>query len=165
MEIMWASKLGIKKFDYELFNELISLMIETKVDYTIFFRELSNIPDNIEPLTKSFYQPKENEKLQSKWNNWLNKWKEKINLSSKEETKELSNQMKLTNPKYTLREWYLVLAYQEAENGNYNLVSEIQEVMTNPYIEQSKEIEEKYYNKKPIDYFGIAGISHISCSS
>ncbi len=37
--------------------------------------------------------------------------------------------------------------------------------MTNPYDEQTKEIEEKYYTKKPSDFFGIAGISHVSCSS
>ncbi len=31
--------------------------------------------------------------------------------------------------------------------------------MTKPYEEQTKEIEEKYYTKKPSDFFGIAGIS------
>ena len=30
---------------------------------------------------------------------------------------------------------------------------------------EKKEIEEKYYIKKPSDFFGIAGISHVSCSS
>ena len=37
--------------------------------------------------------------------------------------------------------------------------------MTNPYAEQTKEIEEKYYEKKTSKFFGIAGISHVSCSS
>jgi len=37
--------------------------------------------------------------------------------------------------------------------------------MTNPYAEQSKEIEEKYYREKPSEFFEIAGISHVSCSS
>jgi uncharacterized protein YdiU (UPF0061 family) len=73
--------------------------------------------------------------------------------------------MKLINPKYTLREWHLVWAYQEAQNGNYKPVHELQEIMTNPYQEQTKEIEEKYYIKKPSDFFGIAGISYVSCSS
>ena len=73
--------------------------------------------------------------------------------------------MKLTNPKYTLREWHLVWAYQEAQNGNYEPVHKLQEIMTNPYDEQTKEIEKKYYIKKPSDFFGIAGISHVSCSS
>jgi uncharacterized protein YdiU (UPF0061 family) len=158
MEKMWASKLGIDKFDFELFNELITLMMETKVDYTIFFRELSNIPDDINQLTKSFYGNTLNENLKSKWNNWLERWKDKITINAKEK-------MKLTNPKYTLREWYLVEAYKQAQNENYKLVHELQEVMTNPYEEQSKDIEEKYYSKKPSNFFGIAGISHVSCSS
>ncbi len=158
MEKMWASKLGIDKFDFELFNELITLMMETKVDYTIFFRELSNIPDDINQLTKSFYGNTLNENLKLKWNNWLERWKDKITINAKEK-------MKLTNPKYTLREWYLVEAYKQAQNENYKLVHELQEVMTNPYEEQSKDIEEKYYSKKPSNFFGIAGISHVSCSS
>ena len=54
---------------------------------------------------------------------------------------------------------------KEAENGNYKPVQELQEIMTNPYEEQTKEIEEKYYIKKPSDFFGIAGISYVSCSS
>ncbi|MFA6741447.1 MAG: protein adenylyltransferase SelO family protein [Arcobacteraceae bacterium] len=165
MEKMWASKLGISKFDVSLFEELINLMIETKVDYTIFFRELSYIPNDINQLAKSFYGSSENETIKSKWNNWLEKWKSLINVNDEESKQKLSNQMKITNPKYTLREWHLVWAYQEAENGNYQPVQELQQIMTKPYEEQTKEIEEKYYIKKPSDFFGIAGISHVSCSS
>ena len=165
MENMWAKKLGIEKFDVELFEELINLMIETKVDYTIFFRELSNIPNDINNIEKSFYGSLKNEAIKSRWNNWLEKWKSFINVNDEESKQKLTKQMKLTNPKYTLREWHLVLAYQEAQNGNYEPVHELQKIMTNPYEEQTKEIEEKYYIKKPSDFFGIAGISHVSCSS
>ena len=73
--------------------------------------------------------------------------------------------MKAVNPKYTLREWFLVPAYKLAENGDYTLIEELQEIMNDPYEEQSKEIEEKYYREKPVELFDIAGISHVSCSS
>jgi uncharacterized protein YdiU (UPF0061 family) len=73
--------------------------------------------------------------------------------------------MKQTNPKYTLREWFLVPAYKAAQKGDYSLVREIQAIMNNPYDEQSKEIEEKYYRLKPDKLFGIAGVSFVSCSS
>ncbi|MCW8821543.1 MAG: hypothetical protein OQK45_04895, partial [Sulfurovum sp.] len=66
---------------------------------------------------------------------------------------------------YTLREWFLVPAYQKATEGDYTLIHQMQEVMTSPYDEQSKEIEEIYYSKKPSEFFEIAGISHVSCSS
>ncbi|WP_321311639.1 protein adenylyltransferase SelO family protein [Halarcobacter sp.] len=162
IEKMWASKLGLDKFDFEIFNELINLLMENPIDYTIFFRELSNIPEDINGISKSFYDNSfEKENIKSAWNKWLKNWKEKLD----EDLKTVSINMKQTNPKYTLREWHLVTAYQNAENGNYDLIQELQEIMTNPYDEQTKEIEEKYYRKKPTDFFGIAGISHVSCSS
>ncbi len=61
--------------------------------------------------------------------------------------------MKLINPKYTLREWFLVPAYEQAKEGDYTLIKELQEIMTNPYSEQSKEVESKYYSLKPSDVF------------
>ena len=73
--------------------------------------------------------------------------------------------MKLTNPKYTWREWLIAPAYQQAEEGNYSLVKELQEVLSHPYDEQSKEIEDKYYRLKPKEFFNAGGISHYSCSS
>ena len=163
---MWSSKLGLESFDTKLFNELIMLMIETSVDYTIFFRELSNIPDDISTLAKSFYGDAiYDEKIMQKWTEWLNKWKELINISIPELKEKLSKQMKQVNPKYTLREWFLVPAYKEAQKGDYTLIKELQELMTHPYSEQSSEIEEKYYREKPSEFFEIAGISHVSCSS
>ncbi len=158
---MWASKLGLATFDVPLFNELQSLMIQTSVDYTIFFRELSALPEDIEPLKKSFYR--DDEVLFNNWSEWLEKWKLRIN--SANTRSELSRQMKSVNPKYTLREWILVPAYQQATNGDYALIHELQEVMTQPYAEQSEEVTQKYYRKKPSEVFEIAGISHVSCSS
>ncbi len=166
MEKMWAAKLGLDTFDVALFKELTMLMVQTSVDYTIFFRELSQIPEDIDPLKKSFYKNMtSNHIILKSWSAWLEKWKSHINATSPESREELSKQMKRVNPKYTLREWFLVPAYQQATKGDYTLISEMQEVMTSPYDEQSKEIEDKYYSKKPSEFFEIAGISHVSCSS
>lgn len=171
---MWASKLGLKTFHASLFNELVILMVETSVDYTIFFRELSTVPEDISPLTKSFYGDAVlNDKILKSWSEWLEKWRSlihttnpvDINTTTSESREKLSKQMKAVNPKYTLREWFLVPAYQQATRGDYTLIQELQEVMTDPYAEQSKEIEEKYYKEKPSEFFEIAGISHVTCSS
>jgi uncharacterized protein YdiU (UPF0061 family) len=158
MEKMWANKLGMDSFDEDLFSELMELMLETSVDYTIFFRELSSLPKDIRPLEKSFYRDiSTNEDLAKQWSLWFEKWKLLVKMSSDE--------MKKINPKYTLREWFLVPAYEEAIKGDYTLIKELQEVMNDPYSEQSKDIEDKYYSKKPLEFFDIAGISHVSCSS
>ena len=166
IQTMWATKLGLTTFNAELFKELVILMLQTSVDYTILFRELSAIPEDIEPLKKSFYQESiASQSILTRWSEWLEKWKSLINATSPESREKISQQMKRVNPKYTLREWFLVPAYQQATEGDYTLIKELQEIMTKPYDEQSKEIEEKYYRLKPSEFFAIAGISHVSCSS
>lgn len=166
IQTMWAEKLGLEHFDEELFKELIILMLQTSVDYTIFFRELSHIPEDIEPLADSFYSEEfENGTLLTQWSAWLKKWKQLLNANTNKSLAEISTQMKHTNPKYTLREWHLVPAYEQAKTGDYTLLRELQEVMNNPYEEQSEEIQEKYYALKPTRFFDIAGVSHVSCSS
>jgi uncharacterized protein YdiU (UPF0061 family) len=174
LEKMWASKLGLESFDEVLFEELMHLMIETGVDYTIFFRELSKLPKDIAPLIKSFYNEDfYHDKTLKRWSDWLESWKQLIhqsnpedcNCSNEKSRQNLSKKMKKINPKYTLREWFLVPAYKAAQKADYSLIHELQEIMNNPYDEQSLEIEEKYYKEKPAELFEIAGVSHVSCSS
>ncbi|WP_292356906.1 MULTISPECIES: protein adenylyltransferase SelO family protein [unclassified Methylophaga] len=174
MEKMWAAKLGLDTFNAELFNELVALMMQTSVDYTIFFRELSMVPDEIGPLKKSFYKnptyKQDPERINKRWSEWLTKWKALIAKANTTESQpfsheELSNKMKQVNPKYSLREWLVVPAYQQAKEGNYSLIRELQEVMTNPYDEQSKDVEDKFYRLKPHAFFEVGGLSYYSCSS
>lgn len=134
MHQMWAAKLGLETIDAALFNELVKLMLETAVDYTIFFRELSAIPDDIAALKKSFYTSSED--LHERWSAWLVKWKALISQAS-QSPEEISEQMKRVNPKYLLREWFVVPAYKEAATGNYALTRQLQDIMTQPYAEQS----------------------------
>ncbi|MEA2048072.1 MAG: protein adenylyltransferase SelO family protein [Campylobacterota bacterium] len=163
MTKMWSAKLGLVEYDAALFRELAVLMVHTSVDYTLFFRELSELPADMEPLEKSFYQDIGNDAaLQKRWLLWLQTWKGHISYLNRDE---LSKHMKRVNPKYTLREWHLVAAYQSAKAGDYTLLKELQAVMTKPYDEQSKEVESKYYSLKPSRFFEVGGISHVSCSS
>jgi uncharacterized protein YdiU (UPF0061 family) len=164
MDQMWAAKPGLGTFNGALFNELVMLMMKTSVDYTIFFRELSAIPDDIEPLKTSFYSS--SKEMDERWSAWLTKWKMLIsNASPSQSNEELSKQMKRVNPKYSLREWFVVPAYKEAAARHYTLIRELQEVMTQPYDEQSKEVEGKYDRLKPSQFFEAGGTSHYSCSS
>ncbi|MAV81822.1 MAG: hypothetical protein CMD12_07640, partial [Flavobacteriales bacterium] len=66
IQLMWAKKLGLKKYDETLTNELFNLMIISKADFTIFFRKLSDIPENISFLKESFYL-NPTEELNKKW--------------------------------------------------------------------------------------------------
>jgi len=165
MDNMWAAKLGLNTFDPALFNELQTLMVQTAVDYTILFRELSTVPKDIAALQTSFYKGQayraDPEAMDKRWSDWLKKWHTLID----SDHDEVSKRMKLVNPKYCLREWFVVPAYQQASTGEYTLVRELQDIMSQPYAEQSKEIEAKYYRLKPLEFFELGGLSHYSCSS
>ncbi|MCH8551907.1 MAG: protein adenylyltransferase SelO family protein [Natronospirillum sp.] len=181
MESMWAAKLGLAEFDPELFSELISLMMKTPVDYTLFFRELSAIPDTVEALKNSFYSglslsgeaaPAAGE-ITSRWAEWLEKWRSAIGLDQSGEAapdqsrlrEQVARSMKQVNPKTIWREWLVVPAYQQAAAGNYDLIRELQDIMTRPYEEQTSETAEKFYQLKPLALFDVGGVSHYSCSS
>ena len=162
IQTMWAAKLGLSEYHPELFEQLIELMTHTEVDYTMFFRELSHIPEDISTLQKSFYV-KTAPQLDEQWQSWLKSWRDLILKDSN--LAEISTKMKQINPKYTWREWLVVPAYQQAMQGDYTLVRELQEVLSHPYDEQSPEIAAKYYQLKPKEFFNAGGVSHYSCSS
>ena len=159
---MWADKLGLETLDHKLLNQLITLMMKTHVDYTLFFRELCNIPENISDIEISFYAAPSDE-VTEEWQRWLTSWRKKIPSASSPEV--IAKQMKQINPKYTWREWLIVPAYQLAENGDYTLIHELEEVFQDPYGEQSQQMEDKYYRLRPLEFFASGGVSHYSCSS
>lgn len=162
MQQMWAAKLGLTEYEPVLFKQLIELMVDSEVDYTLFFRELSHIPDDVSALKKSFYV-KTSPQLDAQWQSWLKGWRDLV--SNAGDLAEVSAKMKQTNPKYTWREWLIVPAYQQAMQGDYTLIKELQAVFSYPYDEQSPAVENKYYRLKPKAFFNAGGVSHYSCSS
>lgn len=162
LQKMWPAKLGLTEYNPQVFKKLMQLMTHSEVDYTIFFRELSHIPEDVSALKKSFYV-KTSQQIDEQWQAWLKSWRDLVikdgNLA------EISASMKQANPKYTWREWLIVPAYQQAMQGDYTLVRELQEVLSYPYDEQSQEVEDKYYRLKPRAFFNVGGVSHYSCSS
>ena len=164
LECMWARKLGVSPIQVSsLLNELLNLMIMSKVDYTLFFRILSGVPDEFSTLKKSFYQPT-SEQVGTLWQEWFQRWHEciKSNGASKKDT---SNAMKNINPNVTWREWLVVPAYQQAEQGEYSLIHELQELFSNPYDEIQPDLAAKYKALRPRELFNTGGVSHYSCSS
>ena len=159
---MWANKLGLNNYDETLVNEIFNLMVLSKADYTILFRKLSYIPENLNFLKDCLYFPV-NEELNQRWQVWLKKWQETLKKEGSINTK--SQSMKSINPIYTWREWIVLAAYEDAEKGNYNKIKELQAVFSKPYDKQSLEIEQKYNRLKPNQFFNYGGVSHYSCSS
>ena len=170
MESMWATKLGIASYNHDLLIKLLQLMLRTGVDYNLFFRELSSIPEDMASLTKSFYYPPKAE-VMTEWEAWLQTWRERIEKDA-EAKGDVANiiaataeNMRKANPIFTWREWLIVPAYKAAEKGDFTPIHELQKILTAPYDEQSKEVENKYYQLRPLEFFSAGGVAHYSCSS
>ena len=170
MESMWATKLGIASYNHDLLIKLLQLMLRTGVDYNLFFRELSSVPEDMASLTKSFYYPPKAE-VMTEWEAWLQTWRERIEKDA-EAKGDVANiiaataeNMRKANPIFTWREWLIVPAYKAAEKGDFTPIHELQKILTAPYDEQSKEVENKYYQLRPLEFFSAGGVAHYSCSS
>jgi uncharacterized protein YdiU (UPF0061 family) len=192
---MFAAKLGLdcdimaNEEDQELFAELQALLVLTPTDYTLFWRELSKLPSSAATLRPAFYATElyaaDPAKVERMWDGWLAKYNARIDAeiakhkrsgsaASSDDASDrptlnratISDAMCRVNPKYVPREWMLVRAYKAAINsGDYSLIHELQRVFERPYDEQDEETASKYYARKPLDMFGLAGTSHCSCSS
>ena len=162
LQYMWSKKLGLPQYDQQLCESLLSLLELSKVDFTIFFRELSHLPNNFSALNKSFYQPP-SKQLEMQWQSWFEQWR--LLVSSANNQQRVSQAMLKVNPKYTWREWLIVPAYEQASRGDYSLIHQLQDILNQPYEEQTQAIEDQYYRLRPNTYFYTGGISHYSCSS
>ena len=164
VESMWASKLGLRRFDATLFSDLFRLMQHSRVDYTLFFRALCDLPQEAAALEHTFYaDPADAHRDQ--WQSWLNRWHDQIAADGAQDMDAISSAMKHTNPRYTWREWLVVSAYERAERGDYTQVRELQSLFAHPYVDQPTDIAAKADQKRPPRFQGLGGVSHFSCSS
>ncbi|MFM8258913.1 MAG: protein adenylyltransferase SelO family protein, partial [Vulcanococcus sp.] len=127
---MWARKLGLPSADPELVAELLELMLRTSLDYTIFFRRLSDLPEQLSQLQPSFYEPV-SDALDRQWLRWLQRWHAQI--SGHGDPGEIAASMKQVNPAITWREWLIAPAYQQAALGDSREIQALQAVFQTPY--------------------------------
>eukprot|EP00606_Chrysophyceae_sp_TOSAG23-5_P000591 GSChrysophyteH2.ASY1.ANO1.1399.1 assembled CDS len=152
---MLQNKLGFDRWTEKeqlLYEAIDRLIYESGMDFTIFYRQLSTISSSDTPsvaflkLQNSFY---------SKNTDDLKHAQEKISQQEVDD-KGLSASdrvdiMKSTNPKYVLRNWMAVLAYEAAIEGDTSIVEELQNLLEDPYEigGRNVQMEEKYYRTTP----------------
>lgn len=159
LEAMWAGKLGLPGYDADLVQELLQLLASSRADYTLFFRRLSAIPESVEDLRPSFYLPS-SEELDGRWQAWLQRWRQQIG-----DPAETAAAMERQNPAITWREWLIAPAYEQAAQGDFSLIRELQTLFRDPYRTPSPELAARYDRLRPREFFNAGGISHYSCSS
>jgi serine/tyrosine/threonine adenylyltransferase len=181
----------------DVWEALEPLLRNSRVDYTLFFRELSYIvrdtpnlfvdtdvsisadtlltrligDDNIREGSSPFYEEL-TEELREKWITWIQMWcsvlKTCCNDSSDNGTSScnlegIAQRMLRLNPKYVLREWMLVEAYQKAthENDEGELLT-LYNLIQHPYDEGTTYETNKYYRRAPDDALVTGGTAFMS---
>ena len=162
-EKMMAGKLGLKRFDEKLMNDLIVLLQSTETDMTIFYRQLAKMDMSGEidstHLTYAYYDNGYlDESYQRHLQTWLSRYASQLKQEQSSETERRSC-MNAVNPKYVLRNYLAQQAISTAENGDFTEIHSLLDVLRRPYDEQP---ELSYYAEKRPD--GV-GCSMLSCSS
>ena len=169
---MMRSKLGLIKElqeDGDLILRLESALQATETDMTIFFRKLAEVKHDttkegfIDLINESFYFPEVVKGLiQTQWEGWFEAYSNRL----KEETLDDGERkiaMNKVNPKYVLRNYMAQMAIDEANNGKYDLIQEIHQLLKKPYDDQND--MEKWFAKRPEWARHKVGCSMLSCSS
>lgn len=169
--LMMRKKLGLQSLqneDENIIYEMLGNLKQTETDYTIFFRMLSKI--NIENhknwqeiFSPSFYQADTlNKEKKRSWETWIERYTHRIktDMSSEKSRIELMN---ASNPKYILRNYMFQMAIDQADQGDYSLISELHNLSKQPYNEQPE--NEKWFKKRPDWARNKIGSSMLSCSS
>ncbi|KAK1605911.1 hypothetical protein QYE76_029584 [Lolium multiflorum] len=162
-----TKKLGLPKYNKQLIGKLLNNLAVDKVDYTNFFRLLSNvkadpgIPESelLVPIKAALLDIGQERK--EAWISWVQTYMEELVASgiSDDERKATMNSV---NPKYILRNYLCQTAIDAADLGDYEEVRRLLKVMERPYDEQPG--MEKYARLPPAWAYR-PGVCMLSCSS
>jgi len=151
---LMAKKLGFNKTDSiisTLLDELLNQMQQSTVDYTLFFRRLSNINNTVE-LRDMFLD-------RNKFDTWLKSYTDHFDVLELNIEKQ-REKMRMTNPKYILRNYIAQIAIDKAEREqDYTEIEKLIAVLHNPFDEHP---DMEQYAVLPPDW---ASKVSVSCSS
>ncbi|CAA2965574.1 Hypothetical predicted protein [Olea europaea subsp. europaea] len=166
-QAIMTKKLGLPKYNKQLISELLKNMAIDKVDYTNFFRSLSNIKaDSTIPEDELLIPLKAvlldiGKERKDAWTSWLKSYLQELSASgTSDEDRKVS--MDSVNPKYILRNYLCQSAIDAAESGNFEEVRLLLKVMSRPYDDQP---EMEKYARLPPAWAYRPGVGMLSCSS
>ncbi|MFP5470288.1 MAG: protein adenylyltransferase SelO family protein, partial [Bacteroidia bacterium] len=127
------------------------------------FDKNSSAEENLQLLNDAFYRPEEvNDNVKATWLSWLEKYAQRLNVENVSDT-ERKQKMNSTNPKYVLRNYMAQLAIDKADEGDYSLLHELENLLKKPYDEQPD--MHHWFVKRPDWAKNKIGCSQLSCSS
>jgi uncharacterized protein YdiU (UPF0061 family) len=155
---IFRSKLGLQleqDGDIELIERLLQAKHDSKVDFTTFFRNLSNIRKDFQPTDIT----QRNEFIdRESIDQWFADYIQRLQseVLSDEARKKMMDQV---NPKYILRNHLAQTAIEKAQQDDFSEIEQLQLILSKPFDEQ--EAFEDYAKPPPVDMQRI----EVSCSS
>lgn len=158
---------------------------DSKAETAYYEKFLTTIEGNEEERTGScpFYEPLSVEE-RKQWLVWIRKWHQALlhalDTTDNDDNNTTTNEkgtadpkvvqgwmqcyerMRTANPKFVLREWMLVDAYQAAANGEEAELYSLYNLIQHPYDEGSSFDHEKYYRRAPDEVLMAAGTAFMS---
>jgi uncharacterized protein YdiU (UPF0061 family) len=172
----------------DLWDELEPLMRKSRVDWTLFWRELTYLvrdfadaitsrggttdvdydilltrlegSDEARAGSSPFYEPLRPE-LRAEWMAWIIKWREAL-AATGQSGEQVFERMRTNNPKFVLREWMLVNAYTAVAKGEEAELFYLNDLIQRPYEEGSENEIAKYYRRAPEEALWQGGTAFMS---
>jgi len=151
---LMAAKIGLQTFhtgDEQLINQLLELMQQSNVDFTLFFRNLCDFSASNQSIRDQFID-------RAGFDQWAQNYLQRLDQDQRSDA-ERREQMLSCNPKYVLRNYMAQTAIEKAEAGDYSEVNLLLKVLQRPFEQHP---EAQHYAGLPPDW---AEKISVSCSS
>ncbi|MCW8333903.1 protein adenylyltransferase SelO [Vibrio paucivorans] len=144
--------------DSELFNDMFDLLKANRVDFTRFFRQLSELDKLGREPVVDLVLDRESASA------WLERYQLRCQTEFNDSGEAKSDlercaAMRKVNPKYILRNYLAQQAIEKAQQGDYGMVRELAELLKHPFDDQP---DKEAYAKLPPEW---GKKMEISCSS
>jgi len=149
-----AKKLGLLEYtqsDEQLINQLLVMMANDRIDYTLFFRKLCDFSEQNQSIRDYFID-------RDKFDLWSKDYLLRVKAQDIGD-EQRQQAMQQVNPAYVLRNYMAQDAIKAAENGDFSEVELLLTILKDPFV--SRPEAEKYAGLPP-DW---ASEITVSCSS
>ncbi|KAL7874014.1 hypothetical protein SRHO_G00049840 [Serrasalmus rhombeus] len=155
--------LGDEDDDVYLIAFLLKLMEDSGADFTMTFRQLSEV---------TLLQLQNSSVTQAMWalwdlssheyfSDWVSLYLQRLRSQSGDSDEYRQRRMRAANPWYVLRNWMAESAIRKAENNDFSEVELLQQILTKPFVKQ-EQAESAGYSSRPPAW---ASELRVSCSS
>ena len=155
---LFRKKIGLSialDTDIALIESLLQAMHDSRVDFTSFFRRLSNIKVDASlehnPLRNEFIN-------RESIDQWFADYVKRLKVESSNDS-ERQKSMNEVNPKYVLRNHLAQIAIERAQQKDFSEVKKLLEILSKPYEDQP---DNEFYSLPPTQDFQAI---EVSCSS